>query len=50
MIRSFDPARIPRDEIVSLDRAADGADVGRRRVSAEVSHQSCLLRLLGAPD
>jgi hypothetical protein len=24
MIRSFDTVRIPRDEIVSLDRAADG--------------------------
>ena len=32
MIRSFDTARIPRDEIVSLDRAANGADVGACRV------------------
>jgi hypothetical protein len=32
MIRSFDTVRIPRDEIVSLDRAADGGSSTAQKV------------------
>jgi len=34
-----DTARIPRDEIVSLDRAADGAPIRERRISNERDRQ-----------
>src|ERR1700733_6264535 len=39
MIPSFDTARIPRDEIVSLDGAADGAPIRERRISNEIGRQ-----------
>jgi hypothetical protein len=47
MIRSFHTVRISHDEIVSLDRAADGADVGACRASghrgSSTAQKVCLI-------